>query len=162
MPGVGASTHMAQEYAEWDGDADVVRLLAVFGLSQYSSSMRSVLARWIHELAEVCGRQELPSEEELLVTIPSPKIPDVKRLGELSIDMLRFIAEEQDRHHEVCNADVARQFDMKPQAVMYHINRLLNAGVIEMEDAYTPKGKIDKRRKAIRIKREGRFVLRWI
>ena len=100
--------------------------------------------------------------EELLVTIPSPKIPDAKRLGELSIDMLRFIAEEQDRHHEVCNVDVARQFDMKPQAVMYHINRLLDAGVIEMEDAYTPKGKIDKRRKAIRIKREGRFVLRWI
>ncbi|MBE6516738.1 MAG: hypothetical protein E7Z67_00935 [Thermoplasmata archaeon] len=98
---------------------------------------------------------------DLLVTIPSPKIPDVKHLGELSLNMLRFIAEEQDLRHEVCNADVARQFDMKPQAVMYHINRLLDAGVIELVDAYTPKGKIDKRRKAIRIKREGRFVLRW-
>ncbi|AGI47795.1 hypothetical protein TALC_00800 [Thermoplasmatales archaeon BRNA1] len=100
--------------------------------------------------------------EDLLVTIPSPKIPDVKRLGELSLEMLRFIAEEQDRRREVCNVDVARRFDMKPQAVMYHINRLLDAGVIEMEDAYTPKGKIDKRRKAIKIKREGRFVLRWV
>jgi len=100
--------------------------------------------------------------EELLVTIPSPKIPDVKHLGELSLDMLRFIAEEQDYHHEVCNVDVARKFGMKPQAVMYHINRLLSAGVIEMEDAYTPTGKIDKRRKAINIKREGRFVLRWV
>lgn len=100
--------------------------------------------------------------EDLLVTIPSPKIPDVKHLGELSLNMLRFIAEEQDLHHEVCNADVARQFDMKPQAVMYHINRLLDAGVIELEDAYTPKGKIDKRKKAIKIKREGRFVLRWV
>lgn len=77
VPGVGASTHMAQEYAEWDGDADVVRLLAVFGLSQYSSSMRSVLARWIHELAEVCGRQELPSEEELLVTMPATAVNDL-------------------------------------------------------------------------------------
>ena len=77
VPGVGASTHMAQEYAEWDGDADVVRLLAVFGLSQYSSSMRSVLARWIHELAEVCGRQDLPSEEELLVTMPAPAVNDL-------------------------------------------------------------------------------------
>ncbi len=99
---------------------------------------------------------------ELLVTIPSPRIPDVKRLGELSIDMLRFIAEEQDRRHEVCNVDVARRFDMKPQAVMYHINRLLDAGVIELDEAFTPKGKIDKRRKAIKIKREGRFVLRWV
>ena len=100
--------------------------------------------------------------KDLLVTIPSPKIPNVKRLGELSLNMLRFIAEEQDLCHEVCNADVARQFDMKPQAVMYHINRLLDAGVIELEGAYTPKGKIDKRRKAIKIKREGRFVLRWV
>ena len=99
--------------------------------------------------------------KELLVTIPSPRIPDVKRLGELSLDMLRFIAEKQDLRQEVCNADIAHQFDMKPQAVMYHINRLLEAGVIELEDAYTPKGKIDKRRKAIRIRREGRFVLRW-
>lgn len=99
--------------------------------------------------------------KDLLITIPSPKIPDVKRLGELSLDILRFIAEEQDLHHEVCNADVARRFDMKPQAAMYHISRLLDAGVIELEDAYTPKGKIDKRRKAIKIKREGRFVLRW-
>jgi len=98
---------------------------------------------------------------ELLVTIPSPKIPDVKHLGDISMEMLSFIAKEQDLGHEVCNVDVARKFDMKPQAVVYHINRLLDAGVIEMEDAYTPKGKIDKRRKAIKIKREGRFVLRW-
>ncbi len=50
---------------------------------------------------------------------------------------------------------------MKPQAVMYHTARLVDAGVVELVDAHTPKGAIDKRRKAIRIKREGRFVLRW-
>ena len=99
--------------------------------------------------------------EDLLIAIPSPKIPDVKHLGDLSLKMLRFIADEQDLGHEVCNIDLARKFDMKPQAILYHINRLLDAGVIEMEDAYTPKGTLDKRRKAIRIKREGRFVLRW-
>lgn len=77
VPGFGASTHMAQEYAEWDGDTDVVRLLAVFGLSQYSSAMRPVLARWIHELAEACGRKELPSEEELLVTMPATAVNDL-------------------------------------------------------------------------------------
>lgn len=99
--------------------------------------------------------------KELLLKIDSPKIPDVKRLGELSMDMLRFIAEEQDRHHEVCNVDVASKFKMKPQAVMYHINRLLDAGAVELVDAHTSKGNIDKRRKAIKIKREGRFALRW-
>ena len=101
------------------------------------------------------------SLSELLITIPSPKIPDVKHLGDLSLDMLRFIADEQDLGHEVCNIDVARKFSMSPQAIMYHINRLLNAGVIDLEDAYTPKGMIDKRRKAIKIRREGRFVLKW-
>ncbi|MBR4504961.1 MAG: helix-turn-helix transcriptional regulator [Candidatus Methanomethylophilaceae archaeon] len=99
--------------------------------------------------------------EELLVKIPSPKIPDAKRLGGLSLDMLRFIAEEQDQCREVCNADIARKFGMKPQAVMYHTARLVDAGIVELVDAHTPKGVIDKRRKAIRIKREGRFVLRW-
>ena len=99
--------------------------------------------------------------EELLVTIPSPHIPDVKRLGDLSLEILRFIAEEQDKRHEVCNIDVARKFEMNPQATKYHISRLLNAGVLELENAYTPSGKIDKRKKAIKIRREGRFVLRW-
>ena len=99
--------------------------------------------------------------EELLVTIPSPRIPDVKHLGDLSLEMLRFIAKEQDKQHEVCNVDVARKFDMDPQASKYHISRLLDAGIIDLEDAHTPKGKIDKRRKAIKIRREGRFVLRW-
>ena len=77
MPGLGASTNMAQEYAAWDGDVDVVRLLAVFGLSQYSSAMRPVLARWIHELAGVCGREELSTEEELLVTMPANALNDL-------------------------------------------------------------------------------------
>lgn len=99
--------------------------------------------------------------EELLVTIPSPHIPDVKRLGDLSLDILRFIADQQDKAQEVCNIDIARKFEMNPQAAKYHVSRLLDAGVIELKDAYTPKGKIDKRRKAIMIRREGRFVLRW-
>lgn len=99
--------------------------------------------------------------KDLLVTIPSPKIPDVKRLGEFSLDVLRFIAREQELEHEVCNVNVSREFKMSPQATMYHINRLLDAEVIEMKDAYTSKGNIDKRRKAIKITREGRFVLRW-
>ena len=99
--------------------------------------------------------------EELLVTIPSPRIPDARRLGGLSLDMLRFVAEEQDKGFEVCNADIARRFGMKPQAVMYHVGRLVDAGVVELKDAHTPKGEVDKRRKAIGIRREGRFVLRW-
>ena len=74
VPGIGASTHMAQEYAEMDEDADVVRLLAVFGLSEYSNAMRPVLARWIHELALVTGREELPDDELLLGKMPEPEL----------------------------------------------------------------------------------------
>ena len=75
VPGFGASTHMAQNYSQWDGDDEVVRLLGVFGLSQYSSSMRPVLARWIHELAQVCGAEEgLPDDEQLLSKMPGPEL----------------------------------------------------------------------------------------
>ena len=74
VPGMGASTYMAQEYANWDEDADVVRLLAVFGLSEYSNAMRPVLARWIHELAEVTGREEIPDDDQLLGKLPEPDL----------------------------------------------------------------------------------------
>ncbi len=74
VPGIGASTHMAQEYASWDEDADVVRLLAVFGLSEYSNAMRPVLARWIHELALVTGREEIPDDDQLLGKLPETEL----------------------------------------------------------------------------------------
>ncbi len=70
VPGFGASTRMAREYAGWNGDDEVVRLLAVFGLSEYGCAMRPVLVRWIHELAAVCGRENLPEDEEMLVKMP--------------------------------------------------------------------------------------------
>ena len=70
VQGFGASTHMAQDYAQWDEDTDVIRLLGVFGLSEYSNSMRPVLARWIHELAEKTGREDIPDDEQLLGKMP--------------------------------------------------------------------------------------------
>lgn len=74
VQGYGASTHMAQDYAQWDEDTDVIRLLAVFGLSEYSSSMRPVLARWIHELAERLGREDLPEDDLMLGKMPEPEL----------------------------------------------------------------------------------------
>ena len=86
LPGLGASTAMAQDYSQWDGDEEVVRLLAVFGLSEYSTSMRPVLARWIHELATVCAEDDLPSDEQLLGKMPAPQLYDM--LGHL-VDRVR-------------------------------------------------------------------------
>ena len=74
VQGFGASTHMAQDYVRWDEDTDVIRLLGVFGLSEYSSSMRPVLARWIHEIAEKTGREELPDDELLLGKMPETEL----------------------------------------------------------------------------------------
>ena len=74
VQGYGASTYMAQDYAQWDEDTDVIRLLGVFGLSEYSSSMRPVIARWIHELAEVVGREELPDDGQLLGKMPQTEL----------------------------------------------------------------------------------------
>ena len=77
VPGFGASTHMAQEYQQWDGDPEVVRLLAVFGLSEYSNAMRPVLVRWIHELAEVTGKDDLPDDSLMLGKMPEPELNDL-------------------------------------------------------------------------------------
>ena len=70
VQGYGASTYMAQDYAQWDEETDVIRLLGVFGLSEYSTSTRPVIARWIHELAGIIGREELPDDEQLLGKMP--------------------------------------------------------------------------------------------
>ena len=77
VPGSGASTHMAQEYVELKDDPSSVCLLAVFGLSEYGQSMRPVLVRWIHELAEACGREELPADELLLGRMPDVELNDL-------------------------------------------------------------------------------------
>ena len=100
--------------------------------------------------------------ENSLVRIDSPKIPDVKRLKSTSLDILRHIAEEQDCGREVTNSSIAAHFEMKPQATMYHVRRLEDAGLIETENGITSKGTVDRRRKLLKIKREGRFVLRWV
>lgn len=74
VQGFGASTHMAQDYIQWDDETDVIRLLAVFGLSEYSNSMRPVLARWIHELAAKVGRPQLPDDDLLLGKMPQTEL----------------------------------------------------------------------------------------
>ena len=74
VQGFGASTHMAQDYVQWEEDSDVIRLLGVFGLSEYSRSMRPVLARWIHELAGKVGREDIPDDEQLLGKMPQTEL----------------------------------------------------------------------------------------
>lgn len=110
-------------------------------------------------MQRMCPGQSL---ENSLVRIDSPKIPDVKRLKSTSLDILRHIAEEQDCGREVTNSSIAAHFEMKPQATMYHVRRLEDAGLIETENGITSKGTVDRRRKLLKIKREGRFVLRWV
>lgn len=74
IQGHGASTYLAQSYGKWDEDEDVVRLVAVFGLSEYSSSVRPVLVRWIHELWSEEYGVEIPSDDDMLYNIPESQL----------------------------------------------------------------------------------------
>ncbi len=74
IKGHGASTRMAQSYSGWDGDKDVVRLLAVFGLSEYSNSVRPIIVRWIHELWREEYELPLPSDEDMLYNMPEAQL----------------------------------------------------------------------------------------
>ena len=74
VQGFGASTYMAQDYSQWDEDTDVIRLLGVFGLSEYSTSTRPVIARWIHEIAETIGYEDLPDDDQLLGKMPQTEL----------------------------------------------------------------------------------------
>ena len=75
--GFGASTALARRYSEWGGEEDVVRLVGVFGLSEFSDSMRPVLVRWIHELAQLLQEEGLPEDEPMLTTMPDSELYDV-------------------------------------------------------------------------------------
>ncbi|MGM9791707.1 MAG: DUF4062 domain-containing protein [Candidatus Cryptobacteroides sp.] len=76
--GFGASTALARRYSEWDGEEDVIRLVGVFGLSEYSDSMRPILVRWIHELAQLLQEKDnLPEDEPMLTTMPDSELYDI-------------------------------------------------------------------------------------
>ncbi|MGM9753206.1 MAG: DUF4062 domain-containing protein [Candidatus Cryptobacteroides sp.] len=75
--GFGASTALARSYSGWDGDEELIRLVGVFGLSEYSDSMRPVLVRWIHELAQLLQEEGLPEDEPMLTTMPDSELYDI-------------------------------------------------------------------------------------
>ena len=84
---------MAQDYAQWDEETDVIRLLGVFGLSEYSTSMRPVIARWIHEVAEKIGYEDLPDDDQLLGKMPQNELYELfeKIIDEASEDYYIYI-----------------------------------------------------------------------
>ncbi|MBO4611456.1 MAG: DUF4062 domain-containing protein [Bacteroidales bacterium] len=93
VQGFGASTYMAQDYAQWDEETDVIRLLGVFGLSEYSTSMRPVIARWIHEVAEKIGYEDLPDDDQLLGKMPQNELYELfeKIIDEAAEDYYIYI-----------------------------------------------------------------------
>lgn len=96
--------------------------------------------------------------EDLLVTVPSPKIPNIRALREDTIDVLRYIGEMDHEGRMLINAEIAGHFGITQQGMSYHIKRLINAGLIEYDMSG---GKHDNRQKPIRLKREGRFILKY-
>ena len=55
-PGWGATTLMAQRYQVYNDGEDIC-LLVLFGLTEKSTSMRPVLARWIAEMEEILDKE---------------------------------------------------------------------------------------------------------
>ena len=122
------------------------------------------------------------SLKELLVKIPSPRIPDIRHLGEDTLTILRFIEEESRNGRNVTNSDIGKHFNRTPQSIKYHTDRLLKSGLIERIQAYSSgrankriehrnlsssfshiddvNGKENNRIKPFQITRNGKFVLR--
>ncbi len=101
------------------------------------------------------------SLKELLVQIPSPKIPNTSHLGEDTLNVLRFIEEKSKGKEYPTNSDISVYFKSTPQLMKYHTDRLLRFGLIEHVQVFNSKGKINNRIKPFQITREGRFVLKW-
>lgn len=99
--------------------------------------------------------------KELLIHIPSPKIPDTSHLGEDTLDILRYIEEKSKNKEYVTNSDIGAHFGDSPQLVKYHTDRLLDFGLVERVQILNSKGRVNKRVKPFQITREGRFVLKW-
>ena len=102
------------------------------------------------------------SPSELLMEIPSPKIPDVRGMSDQAKNILRFISSEREKGHQVTMSDISHEFDIKLPSVKYHIGKLEAAELIEEVQARTSSGRADKRARAVDLTRQGRMVVKWI
>ena len=101
------------------------------------------------------------SLNDLVIEIPSPKIPNIQNIGEETIDVLRYIEECSENNSPVTNAEIGKRISKSTPTAKYHTDRLLEAGLIKRLEAIPKSKGGDGRTKPFLITREGRFVLRW-
>jgi len=106
-------------------------------------------------------KMKYSSLRDLLIEIPSPKIPNIQKMGDETIEILRYIEERSRANSPVINAEIGRRFDISTPTAKYHTDRLEEAGLIERLDPISKAKGGDGRAKPFQITREGRFVLRW-
>jgi len=90
-----------------------------------------------------------PRAEGQILRIPTPKIPDIERMGIRSQEILKYIS----KHDDYISISSLEEFGSK-QRVNYHIKCLIDAELIER--------KHDKGRTQVRIKPLGKMVSEWI
>ena len=104
---------------------------------------------------------EYESLDDLVIEIPSPKIPNIQNIGEETIDILKFIEECSNNNSPVTNAEVGKRINKSTPTAKYHTDRLMESGLIKRLEPIPRSNGGDGRTKPFLITREGRFVLRW-
>lgn len=103
---------------------------------------------------------------EHLTTIPTPKTPNLSRLGTTSKRILKYILETTSENSPTCNKYIAEFFSIGKQDVKHHIDILEDEGLVQRTRGFkvqTDKGyRVNNSMTSISLTKQGMLVARWI
>ena len=106
-------------------------------------------------------RGEGPVKEQV-VSIPTPKTPNMAALKPDTREILRFILEKTESGEAVSTASLMSRFGRTKQSINHQMNILRAEGLVENGAGISASGKPDKRYRTIELTRQGRLIASWI
>ncbi len=100
--------------------------------------------------------------KELVLSIPTPKTPNMAALKEETREILRYILKKVEAGSYSTTAELMEEFDKTKQTLNHQINILREEGLVENGEIKRPDGKVDRRYRSIVLTQQGRLVASWI
>lgn len=102
-----------------------------------------------------------PVKEQVL-SIPTPKTPNMAALKEETREILRYILKKVESGGYATTAELMEEFNKTKQTLNHQINILREEGLVENGEIKRPDGKVDRRYRSIVLTQQGRLVASWI
>ncbi len=100
--------------------------------------------------------------KEQVVSIPTPKTPDLGSLKEETREILRFILKRTEEGNSTITSDLTDHFDRSKQSINYQIKLLKSESLVQNGPPLIINGRTDNRSRTIELTPHGRLIASWI